>query len=65
MAWTRKVLRVDLTNGTYVTFGDSDATDLAHFTLETWFRRDGAGTPSTTGTSGIPNAIPLISNGAP
>ncbi len=49
----------------YVTFGDANSLDLAQFTLETWFRRDGPGTPNETGTSGIPAAIPLIANGAP
>ncbi len=52
-------------SGTYVTFGDPDKLDLATFTLETWFKRTGAGTPSTTGTDGIPNAIPLVTHGAP
>lgn len=48
----------------YVTFGDANSLDLAQFTLETWFRRDGTGVTQTTGSGGIPNAIPLISNGA-
>lgn len=48
----------------YVTFGDANALDLTQFTLETWFRRDGPGATTTTGTAGVPNAIPLISNGA-
>ncbi len=56
---------LDLTSNTYVTFGDAASLDLSQFTLETWFRRDGAGTSNSTGTSGIANAIPLISNGAP
>ncbi|MBK7319521.1 LamG-like jellyroll fold domain-containing protein [Candidatus Villigracilis affinis] len=49
----------------YVTFGDANTLDMAQFTLEGWFRRDGTGASNTTGTGGIPNAIPLISNGAP
>ncbi len=56
---------LDLAPTACVTFGDDAATDLAQFTLETWFRRDGTGTPSTTGSGGIANALPLISNGAP
>jgi fibronectin type 3 domain-containing protein len=33
------------------------------FTVETWFRRDGAGIGVTTGTGGIPSAIPLVTKG--
>lgn len=36
-----------------VTFGDPAALDLATFTIETWFRRDGTGTTTSTGSSGI------------
>ena len=56
---------LDLAGSTYVTFGDPNALDLAAFTLECWFRRDGAGTTTTTGAGGIPAAIPLITHGAP
>ncbi|HXQ36835.1 MAG TPA: LamG-like jellyroll fold domain-containing protein, partial [Anaerolineales bacterium] len=49
----------------YVTFGDPSALDLAQFTIETWFKRTGAGTTNSTGTSGIPNAIPLVTHGSP
>jgi hypothetical protein len=49
----------------YATFGDPAALDLAIFTVETWFRRDGAGTPVSTGPDGISDAIPLVSHGAP
>ncbi len=49
----------------YVTFGDPAALDLAQFTIETWFKRTGTGTPNTTGTGGIPNAIPLVTHGSP
>ncbi|HET9235266.1 MAG TPA: LamG-like jellyroll fold domain-containing protein, partial [Candidatus Eisenbacteria bacterium] len=41
---------------TYVTFGDPAALDLPQFTLECWFRRDGAGTETSTGSGGITNA---------
>ncbi len=51
-------------SGTYVTFGDPDKLDLATFTIETWFKRTGAGTSITTGGSGIANAIPLVTHGA-
>jgi uncharacterized repeat protein (TIGR01451 family) len=49
---------------TYVTFGDPDKLDLATFTIETWFKRTGAGTAITTGSGGIANAIPLVAHGA-
>ena len=49
----------------YVTFGDPAALDLAQFTIETWFKRTGAGTSSTTGTSGVTSAIPLVTHGSP
>jgi len=49
----------------YTTFGDANALDLTQFTLEGWFRRDGVGTPNTTGTGGLASAVPLISNGSP
>ena len=50
------------TNG-YVTFGPAPSLGLAQFTLECWFRRDGAGTTTTTGTDGIEDAIPLVTKG--
>ena len=48
-----------------MSFGDPAALDLATFTIETWFKRTGAGVSNTTGTAGIPNAIPLVTHGAP
>lgn len=50
--------------GTYVTFGDPLKLDLAAFTIETWFKRTGAGTPVNTGGKGIASAIPLVTHGA-
>ncbi len=47
----------------YVTFGDPNALDLSQFTVETWFRRDGTGTPATTGTDGS-NGVPLVTHGS-
>lgn len=53
------------TSGTYVTFGDPAKLDLAAFTIETWFKRTGTGTPNTTGTGGIASALPLVTHGSP
>ncbi len=50
------------TNG-YVTFGAEPALGLRQFTIETWFRRDGAGVTTSTGTGGIGDAIPLLTKG--
>ncbi len=47
----------------YVTFRNPAELGLATFTLETWFRRDGAGTAVSTGTGGI-TALPLVTHGA-
>jgi hypothetical protein len=48
---------------TYVTFGDPAALDLAQFTVECWFRRDGAGSTTSTGSGGVTDAIPLVTHG--
>ena len=42
-------------NGTnaFVTFGAAPGLGAAKFTLETWFRRDGTGIATFTGTGGI------------
>ena len=58
-------LQFTTASGTYVTFGDPAKLDLATFTIETWFKRTGAGTPNTTGSGGIVNAIPLVTHGSP
>jgi hypothetical protein len=52
-------------NGTnqYVTFGSASSLGVTTFTLETWFKRTGAGVGVTTGTGGIASAIPLITKG--
>ena len=54
---------LDFAGATYVTFGDPPTLDLAQFTVECWFRRDGAGTTVSTGNGGVPNAIPLVTKG--
>jgi VCBS repeat-containing protein len=51
--------------GAYVSFGDPTKLDLGTFTIETWFRRTGPGVSGTTGGSGIPAFIPLVTHGAP
>src|ERR1051325_8816975 len=46
----------------YATFGPAPALGATNFTIETWFRRDGAGVSTSTGTGGV-DAIPLITKG--
>jgi hypothetical protein len=48
----------------YVTFGNAAGLGLQHFTVETWFKRTGAGVAVMTDTNGV-NAIPLVTKGAP
>src|SRR5207245_5921227 len=46
-----------------VTFGPAPGLNAATFTIETWFKREGAGTTASTGSGGITNAIPLVTKG--
>lgn len=46
----------------YVTFGNNASLGLSQYTLECWFRREGTGTTTSTGTGGV-TAIPIISKG--
>lgn len=46
----------------YVTFGDAPELKLRTFTLECWFRREGAGIEAGTGSGGV-SGLPLISKG--
>ena len=46
----------------YVTFGAAPGLGAPVFTVETWFRRDGAGVATFTGTGGL-TAIPLVAKG--
>ena len=46
----------------YVTFGAAPGLGASIFTLETWFRRDGAGIATNTGTNGVV-AVPLVAKG--
>ena len=50
-------------NNAYVTFGPAPGLGAATFTVEAWFRRDGAGVIASTGSSGVPAAIPLVTKG--
>src|SRR6266487_6192624 len=46
----------------YVTFGAAPGLGTSTFTLETWFKRTGAGVGTTTGSGGV-TAIPLVTKG--
>ncbi len=56
-------LQFDGTND-YVTFGAAPGLNAANFTVETWFKWTGGGATTTTGSGGIPDAIPLVAKGA-
>ena len=47
----------------YVTFGVGNELSSPTYTVETWFKRTGAGVGVTTGSGGIASAIPLITKG--
>ena len=47
----------------YITFGPAPGLNASTYTLETWFKRTGAGVGTSTGNSGIASAIPLITKG--
>src|SRR3954447_1052761 len=47
----------------YVTMGAAPSLGAAQFTLETWFKRTGAGIGTSTGSGGIASAIPLVTKG--
>src|SRR3989454_22362 len=47
----------------YVTFGAAPGLGTATFTLETWFKREGAGVGTSTGSGGIADGIPLVTKG--
>jgi fibronectin type 3 domain-containing protein len=47
----------------YVTMGQATSLNAAQFTLETWFRRTGAGVGTSTGSGGIASAVPLVTKG--
>src|SRR5215213_8168788 len=47
----------------YVTMGAAPSLNAAQFTLETWFKRTGAGVGTSTGSGGIASALPLVTKG--
>ena len=47
----------------YVNFGTAPSLNTPTFTIETWFKRGGAGVSNTTGTGGV-TAVPLVAKGA-
>ncbi|HEY3216020.1 MAG TPA: LamG-like jellyroll fold domain-containing protein, partial [Candidatus Eisenbacteria bacterium] len=47
----------------YVHLGNPSALRLPMFTIELWIRRDGAGIGTSTGSGGIPDAVPLVTKG--
>jgi hypothetical protein len=55
-------LQLDGSND-YVTFGQAPGLGAATFTIETWFKRTGAGTTTTTGSGGVSAAVPLVTKG--
>ncbi|MFH1142961.1 MAG: LamG-like jellyroll fold domain-containing protein [Candidatus Eisenbacteria bacterium] len=46
----------------YITFGTAPSLGASTFTLELWFRRDGTGVTTSTGTGGV-TAVPLLTKG--
>ena len=46
----------------FVTLGPAPGLGASRFTIETWFRRDGAGVATNTGSGGV-IAIPLVTKG--
>ena len=56
---------LQLGTSSYVTFDNpSNKLGLGQFTIETWFKKTGTGTPNTTGGGGI-TILPLVTHGAP
>ena len=54
---------ISAASNAYVTFGPAPGLGAATFTIEAWFRRDGAGTTASTGSGGVTAAIPLVTKG--
>ena len=50
--------------GDHVTFGAATSTlGASRFTVETWFKREAAGTAIGTGTNGLTSIVPLVTKG--
>ena len=49
----------------HVTFGPAPGLGVSEFTVETWFKRQGAGitTQTSGGAGGLANAVPLVTKG--
>ena len=47
----------------YVSFGPAPALGAGAFTIETWFKRTGAGVSTSTGSGGVTAAVPLLTKG--
>src|SRR6185369_2014456 len=47
----------------YVDFGDAPSLRLSQWTIELWVRREGDGSPTTTGTGGLADVAPLVTKG--
>ena len=61
-SFAQNAIDFDGTND-YVTFGAAPSLGLPTFTLECWFKREGTGVATTTGTGGVTSAIPLVTKG--
>jgi len=46
----------------YVTFGQAPGLGVSQFTIETWFKRTGAGATASSGSGGV-TAVPLMAKG--
>ena len=47
----------------YATLGSASDLRSATFTIELWFKRTGTGAPTSTGSGGLTNIVPLITKG--
>src|SRR5205814_4102465 len=47
----------------YVSFGAAPGLGAATFTVEAWFKRDGTGVTTSTGSGGLTSVIPLVTKG--
>ncbi|PYR58404.1 MAG: hypothetical protein DMF91_17310, partial [Acidobacteria bacterium] len=47
----------------YVSFGTAPSLGASTFTVETWFKRDGTGVTTSTGSGGLTSVIPLVTKG--